>query len=271
MTGGDSADSACHVLVSADGPILTIRLNRPEKLNALTPEMHQGLQTAFDRFATEPTLRVAILAATGRAFSAGSDIKIAAERRARGENPLVLPKSGYGGIVERFDLDKPIIAAVNGDALGGGFELALACDLIVAAQGVAFALPEVKQGLVAIGGGPHRLVRAIGTTRAMDITLTGRRVDAAEGLSLGFVNRIVPAEQLDAACRELAEALVQCGPKAQAAAKQLVDKTLDHASLQEAIARQEDLPAMKTWRDSGEGREGTKAFAEKRPPQWTAR
>ncbi|MCB2075931.1 MAG: enoyl-CoA hydratase/isomerase family protein [Rhodobiaceae bacterium] len=270
MTGGEEkADDAGHVIVSVEGPILTVRLNRPEKLNALTLGMHQGLQAALDRFAEDPALRIAILTATGRAFCAGSDVKDAAVRRARGERALVLPRSGYGGIVERFDLNKPVIAAVNGDALGGGFELALACDLIVAVEGAGFSLPEAKLGLVAIGGGPHRLVRAIGAKRTMDIALTGRRVDAIEGLALGFVNRVVLANELSATCREIAEVLLQCGPKALAAAKQLVDTTLSFSSLQEAIAGQERLTAMQVWRDSDEGSEGINAFAQKSPPRWT--
>lgn len=259
------------IAVAVDGPILIVRLDRPEKLNALTPEMHRGLQAAFDRFADDPALRVAILAAVGRAFCVGSDLKAAAERRTRGEGPLVLPAGGYGGLAQRFDRDKPVIAAVNGDAIGGGFELALACDLIVAAEDARFALPEPRFGMVAIGGGPHRLVRAIGATRAMDIALTGRRIDAAEALAMGLVNRVVAAPDLIDTCRALALALTRNAPAALAAAKQLVDTTLDHPSLATAIGSQEALPAMRRWRASDEGMEGARAFAEKRAPAWVTR
>lgn len=261
-------NDADGIALSADGPILTIRLDRPDKLNAITPSMHKAMHVALDHFAATPALRIAILTASGRAFCVGSDLKAAAERRTRGEGPLVLPRSGYAGIAQRFDLEKPLIAAVNGDAFGGGFELALACDLIVAAQGARFALPEATFGMVAIGGGPHRLVRALGTKRAMEIVLTGRRIDAEEGLAMGFVNRVVPAEELHDAARQLAETLLQCGPKALAAAKQLVDRTLDDTSLEGAIARQEGLSAMRAWRESDEGKEGARAFAEKRQPRW---
>jgi len=259
------------VAVASDGPILTVRLDRPEQLNALTPEMHRGLQAAFDRFAADPSLRVAILAAAGRAFCAGSDLKAAADRRMRSEGPLAMPAGGYGGLAQRFDLDKPVIAAVNGDAIGGGFELALACDLIVAAEHARFALPEPSFGMVAIGGGPHRLVRAVGAKRAMDIALSGRRIEAAEAIAMGLVNRVVPASDLMEACRTLALSLTQCGPAALSAAKQLVDTTLNQPSLEAAIGGQEVQPAMQRWRASEECMEGARAFAEKRAPAWVIR
>lgn len=266
MTTANSAG----LVVSIDGPILSLQLDRPDKLNAITPQMHEALQTAFDAFAANSSLRVAILSAAGRAFCVGSDLKAAAERRARGEGPLKLPPCGYGGIAQRFGLAKPIIAAVNGDAFGGGFELALACDLIVAADGARFALPEASVGMVAIGGGPHRLARAVGIKRAMDLVLTGRRIGAEEAHEMGIVNRVVPAAELAAACRKLALDLVHCGPAALAAAKQLLDSTLDQPSLADAIARQEMLVAMQRWRASDEGREGSLAFTQKRKPAWMA-
>ncbi len=257
-----------NIVLAVDGPVLLVRLNRPEKLNALTPDMHFGLQAAFDRFAADPALRVAILAAAGRAFCVGSDLKAAADRRMRGEGPLAMPARGYGGLAQRFDLDKPVIAAVNGDAFGGGFELALACDVIVASEGARFALPEPRYGMVAIGGGPHRLVRAVGAKRAMDIALTGRHIEAGEALTMGMVNRVVTASDLMETCRTLALSLTQCGPAALAAAKQLVDTTLDQPSLEAAIRNQEALPAMQRWRATDEGQEGARAFAEKRSPTW---
>jgi crotonobetainyl-CoA hydratase len=264
MSGPDGID------VAIDGPVLTIRLDRADKLNAVTPAMHAGLQAAFDGLDADPALRVAILTASGRAFCVGSDLKAAAERRARGEGPLVLPAGGYGGIALRFSREKPVIAAVNGDAFGGGFELALACDLIVASAKARFALPEPSFGMVAIGGGPHRLARMVGTQRAMDIVLTGRKITAEEALAMGLVSRVVAPERLDASARELADGFVGSAPLALAAAKQFVDRTLDYPSLQAALEGQEGLPAMRRWRASDEGREGATAFVERRAPAWTA-
>lgn len=261
---GDMAAGCPDVLVTDDGPIRTVTLSRPDKLNALTPAMHGALQAAFDGFAQDPDLRVAILAGSGSAFCVGSDLKAAAARLPRSEGPAAAPRSGYGGLAGRFDLQKPLIAAVNGDAVGGGFELALACDLIVAAEGARFALPESHWGLVAIGGGPHRLARAIGMTRAKDIVLTGRWVDAREAVAMGFVNRVVAPQDLDEACRALAADLLRASPLALHAANQLLERTLDHPSLAAALGDQESLPAMKAWRASDEARAGARAFVARR-------
>ncbi len=276
MSGGVTEPSAsaaqaaalAEVKVIADGPILLVRLNRPEQHNALTPAMHGALQDAFDRLAREQSLRVGILMASGPSFCAGSDLKSAHDRQSRGEGLLAMPAGGYGGLASRFDLGKPLIAAVNGPAIGGGLELALACDLIVAADSARFATPEPYWGKVAIGGAPHRLARSIGIKRAMDLVLTGRMVGADEALALGFVNRVVPREELDETCRRLALDLLRAGPEALAAAKQLVDRTLDQPSLAAAISDQEAMPAMIAWRTGSEGAEGARAFAEKRPPRW---
>lgn len=256
------------ILIGTDGPIMTICLNRPAQRNAITVEMHHILQAAFDDFAARDDLRVAILSAKGPVFCAGSDLKAAAARRARGEPPLSLPRSGYGGLAQRFDLHKPIIAAVAGAAVGGGFELALACDLIVASDQAYFSLPEPRSGMVAIGGGPHRLARAIGMKRAMDIVLTSRAVDAKEGLALGFVNRVVPLDQVEGCCRALAQEMMRGAPHALAASKDMLNRTLDQPSLAAAMGDQNHVPAMETWRASGEGVEGARAFSEKRPPRW---
>ena len=266
-SGGQADDAGIEV--SIDGPVLTVTLSRPDRLNALTPEMHFALNRAFDRFDVDDRLRIAILMAHGRAFCVGSDLKAAAERRSRGEGALVLPAGGYGGIAVRFGRTKPVIAAVNGDALGGGFELALACDLIVAAENARFALPEPRFGMVAIGGGPHRLVRAVGAKRAMDIALTARFLSAAEAFEMGIVNRVVGAGALDAAVRELSASVLRCGPGATAATLQIVKDTLDFPSLQDALARQEDAQSFTRWRASDEGREGASAFTQKRKPAWT--
>src|SRR3546814_501275 len=156
------------------------------------------LAKIFDNLAADPELWGAIITVAGdRAFSAGNDLRWQAEG-----NKIEVPPSGFAGLTARYDLNKPVIAAVNGVAMGGGFEIALACDLIIASDKALFALPEPRDGLAALAGGLHRLPRQIGTKQAMGMILTGRRVDAAEGKELGFVNEVVPAaELLDAAKR----------------------------------------------------------------------
>ena len=171
-----------------EGHVLTVTLNRPERMNALHSPAHFELDEIFNDFETDPDLWVCILTGAGdRAFSAGNDLKFQAEGGTRDR-----PKSGFGGITERFDRTKPMIAAVNGVAMGGGFELALACDVIIAAENARFALPEPRVGLAALAGGLHRLPRAIPQKKAMGMILTGRHVPAAEGLDIGFVTELVP-------------------------------------------------------------------------------
>src|SRR5690348_1961949 len=164
-----------------------VTLNRPEVMNALHSEAHWELDGVWNEFATNPDLWVGIVTGAGeRAFSAGNDLKAQAAGR-RGPRPA----TGFAGLSSRFDLDKPLIAAVNGVAMGGGFETALACDIIVAAENAIFALPEPRVGLIA-GSGVHRLPRMIPQKWALGMILTGRRVSAQEGYALGFVNEVVP-------------------------------------------------------------------------------
>ena len=189
-----------HCTVAKDGHVLTITINRPDRMNALHPPANAELAQAFDDFAAEPDLWVAILTGAGdRAFSAGNDLRYQAEG-----NAVTVPASGFAGITSRYDLDKPVIAAVNGVAMGGGFEIALACDIIIASDNATFALPEPKVGLAALAGGLHRLPRQIGLKRAMGMILTGRSVPAAEGKELGFVHQVVPAAELAAAAPDRA-------------------------------------------------------------------
>lgn len=251
-----------HILTSADGGIFTITLNRPEKLNAITPAMHMALEKAFDRFSADDALHVCIVTGAGpRAFCAGSDLGAF-----DANSPY--PRAGYAGLAERFDLVKPVIAAVNGLALGGGFELALACDLIVAADSAVFGLPEPKVGLIAIGGGIHRLVRQTGLKRAMDILLTGRNVSAGEGQELGFVNRVVPQGDALAAALELAAQIIANAPLAVRLTKALAHWGLDQPSLADALEGQAAHPLFMPWRKAEDTAEGPRAFAEKRKPEW---
>ncbi len=245
-----------------DGRVLTVTINRPEVMNSLHPPANFELEQVFDAFAADPEQWVAILTGAGeRAFSAGNDLKYQAAGGKRGS-----PRSGFAGLTSRFDLNKPVIAAVNGVAMGGGFEIALACDLIVAAETAVFALPEPRVGLAALAGGVHRLPRQIGLKRAMSMILTGRRVGAAEGKELGFVNEVVPPSQLMAAARRWADLILECAPLSIRASKDSVMRGLDQADLEQAMALQ--LDSVGELYRSQDFIEGPRAFAEKRPPRW---
>jgi crotonobetainyl-CoA hydratase len=181
------------------------------------------------------------------------------------------PAHGYAGLIERFDCPKPFIAAVNGPALGGGFELALACDIVIAAESASFALPEPLVGAVALGGGLHRLARQIGLKHAMGMILAARRVSATEAAALGFVTEAVPDADLQAATSRWCEAILRGSPMAVRASKEAVMRGLDEPSLADAMRHQADYPAFSVWRGSEDAREGPRAFAEKRPPLWQGR
>ncbi len=246
--------------------ITIVTLNRPEVMNAMHSPAHFELHRVFDEFASDPEQWIAIVTGAGeKAFSAGNDLKWQAAGGKRGWD-----KSGFAGLTERFDCDKPIIAAVNGVAMGGGFEIALACDLIIAAENAVFALPEPRVGLAALAGGLHRLPRQIGLKRAMGMILTGRHVSAREGLELGFVNEVVSQGQALAAAERWANMILQNGPMSIRASKQTINKGLG-VSLEQAMAEQRDYPAVRALAASEDYIEGPKAFAEKRAPQWKGR
>ncbi|HEX4709382.1 enoyl-CoA hydratase-related protein [Phenylobacterium sp.] len=253
--------------VQREGPVTTVVLNRPEVMNALHAPAHFELAEVFDAFAADPDQWVAIVTGAGeRAFSAGNDLKHQA-----GGGKMGGPPSGFAGLTSRFDLTKPLIAAVNGVAMGGGFEIALACDIIVASEAAVFALPEPRVGLAALAGGLHRLPRAIGTKRAMGMILTGRRVSAAEGHELGFVNEVVAPGELMAAAKRWAAQIVELSPMSVRASKQAVYQGLDEPTLEAAIKGQNRYPAVAALFGSEDFVEGPLAFSQKRPPQWKGR
>ena len=252
--------------VERDGRVLVVTIDRPEVLNALHPAGNAELAGVFDDFASDPDLWVAIITGVGdRAFSAGNDLK----HQAAGGDRSGQPTAGFGGLTSRFDLTKPVIAAVNGVAMGGGFEIALACDLIVASEYAVFALPEVRVGLAALAGGLHRLPRTIGVKQAMGMILTGRRVSAAEGLALGFVNEVVAEGEALAAARRWADLILEASPMSVRASKQAVYEGLEHAGVAAATAAR--YRAVEEMARSEDFVEGPRAFAEKRPPQWRGR
>ena len=176
---------------------------------------------------------------------------------------------GFGGLTSRFDLTKPIIAAVNGVCMGGGFEIALACDLIIAARSARFALPEATVGLAAVAGGMQRLPREIGTKRALGMILTGRHVSAEEGYELGFVTAVVPDADILSEANRWAQMICACAPLSIRASKDVVYRSLDTPSLEEAIRRRHD--SVEAMRNSEDYVEGPRAFAEKRKPNWKGR
>ncbi len=251
-----------HVLTTAEQGIFTVTLNRPEKLNAITPTMHMRLEECFDHFAQEATLHVCIVTGAGtRAFCAGSDLSLF-------DAKAPYPKTGYAGLAQRFDLAKPVIAAVNGLALGGGFEIALACDLIVASETAVFGLPEPKVGLIAIGGGIHRLVRQVGLKQAMGPLLTGRNISALEGFALGFVSELAAPDALMDAAQDLARQIIANAPLAVQLTKALAMSGLDEPTLAEALAEQVRHPLFAPWMQAEDTAAGPKAFAEKRKAEW---
>ncbi|MCA3734191.1 MAG: enoyl-CoA hydratase/isomerase family protein [Phenylobacterium sp.] len=256
-----------HIRVDREGHVTIITLNRPDVMNALHSPAHFEMHEVLDAFAADPDQWVGIITGAGdRAFSAGNDLK---HQATGGE--MRIPPTGFAGLTSRFDLNKPLIAAVNGVAMGGGFEIALACDIIVASEAAVFALPEPRVGLAALAGGLHRLPRAIGVKRAMGMILTGRRVSAAEGEALGFVNEVVPAGELMAAARRWAAQIAELSPMSIRASKEAVFKGLDEPTLEAAIRGQNRYPAVSALFTSEDFVEGPMAFSQKRAPNWKGR
>ncbi|MCX2949432.1 crotonase/enoyl-CoA hydratase family protein [Lentzea sp. NEAU-D7] len=238
------------------GSALLITIDRPEARNAVNAAVATQLAAALDELEATPELRVGVLTGAGGSFSAGMDLKAAL----KGESPVVGDR-GLGGLTEA-ELTKPLIAAVEGFAMGGGFELALACDLIVAAEDARFGLPEVKRGLIAAAGGVVRLPQRIPHHIGMEILLTGEPVDGRRAGELGIANRVVPNGEAAAIALQLAEQIALNAPLALAAVKKVV-RSADPWAAQRA----ESAKLMTT----ADVREGMTAFAERRSPQWTGR
>jgi len=259
-----------YVIYEKKGHIAYVTINRPEVMNALHYDTSVELSEAFDDFKQDDESWVAIITGAGnRAFSAGNDLKATAAATAKGEKrPDFSEHVRFGGITGDFVCDKPIIAAVNGVALGGGFEIALAADLIIAAEHARFGLPEPRVGLIAAAGGVHRLPQQIPLKQAMGMLLTGRQIPAQEAYRLGLVNEVVPGTDLMAATERWANEILECSPLSVRLTKEAALAGLN-SSVEEVMHM--DRPRLQRLFASQDFVEGPKAFAEKRKPNWTGR
>jgi len=254
-----------HCKLERRDQILTITLNRPEVLNAMNPEAHFELDEVFDLYAADPDMHVAIITGAGdRAFCVGTDLK---ELARTGDHRK--PPGGFCGITTRFNLCKPVIAAVNGLCLGGGTEIVAACDLAIASDRAEFGLPEPRVGLAALGGGAlQRLAREMPMKDAMMLVLTGKRINAREAQRISLINDVVPHNALMDAARKLAGDILACAPLAVQASKQVMLQSRDMA-LQASMKA--SYTAARQMLASQDALEGPRAFAEKRQPRWTGR
>src|SRR5258708_1901223 len=258
-----------YAIYEKKGHIAYVTLNRPEVMNALHAAAHVELQEIFNDFKHDDESWVAIVTGAGNwAFCAGNDLKATAAATAIGEKPTGEKLPPFGGITSGFECMKPLIAAVNGVAVGGGFEIALACDLMVAAEHARFGLPEPRVGLVAAAGGMHRLPQEIPLKQAMGLLLTGRLIRAQEAYRMCLVNEVVPAAELITAAERLANELLECSPLCVQLTKEAV---LSGLSLPIEEAMQQDQPLLERLLSSEDFVEGPRAFAEKRRPHCTGR
>jgi crotonobetainyl-CoA hydratase len=259
-------DNFAYCRLEREDAILTITIDRPEVLNSLHHAAHVELARAFDLYAADPALRVAIITGAGeRAFCVGTDLKSLAIT-----GPYEYPPGGFAGITTRFDLWKPVIAAVNGLCLGGGVEIVAACDLAVAADHAEFALPEPQVGLAALGGcALQRLARQMPMKDAMWLVLTAKRIPADEARRISLVNEVVPRGTALDRAKAIARDLLLCAPLALEASKQVMLQSVAEPDLETAVRK--TYPAAERMLASEDAREGPRAFAEKRQPRWLGR
>ena len=248
-----------------DNHVATVTLSRPEAMNAVDLATEAELQAIWTRIENDPEVRLVVLTGAGeRAFCAGADLK---NPSITGLEYWAAPRvGGFGGIALRETLNVPVIARVNGFALGGGFEMVLGCDIVVACEEASFGLPEALVGRMPLDGGMVLLQRQIPFRRAMGMLLTGKRIKAAEALDMGLVNEVVPRAELDAAVARWTSDILACAPLSLKAIKQVVRSTSTLTPVQAQALR---LPALMAALKSNDGNEGVLAFQQKRKPVWT--
>ncbi len=256
--------------VETRGHVTTVTINRPEVMNSISPPVSVEMGHAFDAFDADPEQWVCIVTGKGeKAFSAGNDLKFQAVNGPEKVAEITRKaKGGFAGITSRVDCFKPFIAAVNGLALGGGFEIALACDIIIASENATFGFPEPRVGLIPGAGGVHRLPRQIPFHLAQYLIMTSRRITAQQAMQYGLVQEVVPAAELMATAERIASEILLGAPVSIRAAKEATLKGLE-MSLPEALSAQ--FPGQEAMYRSEDFLEGPKAFVEKRPPNWKGR
>ena len=250
------------VLTEVSDGVMTITINRPSAKNAVNKDVAEGIAAALDALDADDNTHVVILTGAGGTFCSGMDLKAFVT----GETPYVAGR-GFAGMVEK-STDKPMIAAVEGYALAGGCELAITCDLIVAADNAMFGIPEVKRGLAAAAGGLVRLPRQIPSRVAMEMALTGDFMSAERAMSVGLINQIAPAGEALAQAKALAAKIAENGPLAVKRSKQVIKESIDW-SQDEMFANQQEITSAVF--SSEDAIEGATAFAEKRKPNWKGR
>jgi enoyl-CoA hydratase/carnithine racemase len=258
-----------NVLYEKRGHIAYVTINRPDRRNAIDPKTSYEMKVVFEDFKADENAWVAILTGAGeQAFSAGADLVAMSKALAGGDNDPVSRAAAFGGITRGYECWKPIIAAINGYCLAGGLEIALACDIRIAAQHATFGLPEPKRAIIPGAGGTQRLPRAVPLAFAMELMLTGERFDSATALQFGLVSRVVPADQLMPTAEAIAGKILECGPLAVRAIKEAVMRGRE-MTLEDGLRLEAQLtgPIFGT----EDAREGPRAFAEKRAPQYRGR
>jgi E-phenylitaconyl-CoA hydratase len=256
-----------NIIYEKKGRIAVITINRPDRMNAVDPQTSQELRDAWSDFRDDGELWVAVFTGAGeRAFSAGLDLVATAEAFAKGGAPqFTVP---FGGITRNLQIFKPMIAAINGHCLAGGLEMALCCDIRIAAENATFGLLEVTRAIIPGAGGTQRLPRAIGLPKALELIITGARIDAQAALRYGLVSQVLPLPELMPRVMELAELICQNGPIAVRLAKEAACRGSE-MTLEEGLALEAKL-SDEVWRTE-DSREGPTAFAQKRKPEYKGR
>jgi enoyl-CoA hydratase len=247
--------------VEQRGRVKLLRLNRPEARNAMSPELSAAIEDALDAAAPNPQVAAVVITGTGSVFCAGADLRVIA---AGGGAGIMTRRGGFGGLTQR-DFPKPVLAAVNGAAVAGGFELVLACDLVIAAEDAVFGLPEVSRGLLAAAGGPIRLAKRVPLALALEVGLTGEPITADRAFQVGLVNRVVRANRVVDEALAVAERIARNSPTAVRVTRRLIREAVEAP---EADGWIKTMDAAAEVAASGDGIEGATAFIEKRQPVW---